>query len=170
MRDYAQLEWEHGQLSLSALETGLPSTQGQGLSGGSVGFAYASFLLGLVDSASINAPQDPQLRKQSLALFVQDTWKVTRTSHSTTACGGTVPSRVMSSTTDEFIRASTPTLLPVACWRHSLHGLCPGRCNCNSFSKNVPVRLGPRLGSPTRSIPRLCFEPAGVSVRRDGEL
>ncbi|HWE00735.1 MAG TPA: carboxypeptidase-like regulatory domain-containing protein, partial [Bryobacteraceae bacterium] len=68
-----------GIFNFSNIETALPSTNGQNLSGGAVGFPYASFLLGLVDSASVETPQDPQFRKTSYALYLQDNFKVTRT-------------------------------------------------------------------------------------------
>ncbi|MBI3278815.1 MAG: TonB-dependent receptor [Acidobacteria bacterium] len=67
-----------GNYAFSAVETGLPATQGQNLQGGSIGFPYASFLLGLVNNATIGNPQDPQYRKTAWAFFGQDTWKVTR--------------------------------------------------------------------------------------------
>ena len=51
-----------GVLNFGAAESGLPSTQGQNLGGGNVGFPYASFLLGRVNNATVNAPQDPQWR------------------------------------------------------------------------------------------------------------
>ena len=51
--EFKQEVWEdinktysQGQLFFNARQTGLPSTQGQNLGGGSVGLGYASFLLG----------------------------------------------------------------------------------------------------------------------------
>ena len=44
-----------GQYAFSATETGLPSTLGQNLQGGTVGFPYAGFLLGLVSSGDMVA-------------------------------------------------------------------------------------------------------------------
>ena len=67
-----------GSFNFSSAETGLPYLQQATLNGGTVGFPYASFLLGLADSASVNSGQDPQLRKWALGVFAQDTWKVTR--------------------------------------------------------------------------------------------
>ena len=52
-----------------------PSTT---LAGGFPGFPYASFLLGAVDSGNVGAPTDQHLDQSSWALFVQDSWKVTR--------------------------------------------------------------------------------------------
>ncbi len=68
----------NGNFAFSAVETGLPSTQGQNLQGGNVGFPYASFLMGRVNNGQIGQPADPRMGKQSWALFAQDTWKVTR--------------------------------------------------------------------------------------------
>src|SRR5678815_4572132 len=67
-----------GVLNFGAAQSGLPSTQGQNLGGGGVGFPYASFLLGLADNGTVNAPQDPQWRNSRWGLFLQDTWKLTR--------------------------------------------------------------------------------------------
>ena len=67
-----------GTYNFNPIQTGLPSTQGQALAGGDVGLPYASFLMGLVSTASISNPTDPQSRKPSISFFVQDNWKVTR--------------------------------------------------------------------------------------------
>ena len=52
-----------GIYNFSNVDTGLPSTNGQNLQGGSVGFNYASFLLGLVNNASLSNTQAPQYRR-----------------------------------------------------------------------------------------------------------
>jgi hypothetical protein len=67
-----------GSFNFSGNETSQPYLNGQNLSGASEGFPYASFLLGLVDNASVASPQDPQFRKVSVGVFVQDNWKITR--------------------------------------------------------------------------------------------
>ena len=46
------MTYSQGQLFFNARQTGLPSTQGQNLGGGSVGLGYASFLLGHLDQAA----------------------------------------------------------------------------------------------------------------------
>ena len=58
-------------------QTGQPFQQAN-VNGANVGFPYASFLLGLVNSASIAQPVFPRLGKNQTGLYVQDTWKVTR--------------------------------------------------------------------------------------------
>ncbi len=66
-----------GIYNFSAAETGLPYVSSTTLNGGSLGFPYASFLLGQVDSATVSNLQDPQIRKIGLGFYAQDTWKVT---------------------------------------------------------------------------------------------
>ena len=65
-----------GILNFTNNQTSLPSNPS--LSGGSVGFPYASFLLGMVDNGTVSTPQDPQFLKISWGLFAQDSWKVSR--------------------------------------------------------------------------------------------
>ncbi|MEP6963560.1 MAG: TonB-dependent receptor, partial [Acidobacteriota bacterium] len=68
-----------GVLAFDRSQTGLPATQGLALpSGTGVGLNYASFLLGLTNTTAVNAVQDPQWRKLSWGVYLQDTWKVTR--------------------------------------------------------------------------------------------
>ena len=66
-----------GAYAFSASQTGLPSTAGQNLGGGSVGFAYASFLLGLVNSVTAAQPAFPRVGHHIIGVYAQDTWKVT---------------------------------------------------------------------------------------------
>ena len=52
---------------------------GRTLPGGTtIGHPFASFLLGDFNSANISNVQAPQYRKSSWALYVQDTWKISR--------------------------------------------------------------------------------------------
>lgn len=66
----------HGDWDFAAAQSGLPSTQGQNLQGGSVGLPYASFLLGLADSGSVSNYVTPNYYKHALSFFAQDTWRV----------------------------------------------------------------------------------------------
>src|SRR5262249_40393598 len=67
-----------GSFAFAGEQTGLPSTNGQNLGGGTVGFPYASFLLGRTSSLILNEPPNFRLAKQQWGFFLQDTWKVTR--------------------------------------------------------------------------------------------
>lgn len=64
--------------NFSAAQTAQP-LYGQVLpSGTGTGHAWASFLLGLYDNSSAGNTSAPQNRRTSMAVFAQDTWKVTR--------------------------------------------------------------------------------------------
>jgi hypothetical protein len=66
-----------GTWTFSPNETGLPYLATSTVGGGSVGYGYASFLLGQADAASVSPVQAPQIRKNSWGFYLQDTWKVT---------------------------------------------------------------------------------------------
>ena len=74
------IQGTNGQYTFSAAETGLPylNATGPAGSGGTIGFPYASFLLGLVDSGNIRQPAVAKLGKNEEGFYLQDSWKVTR--------------------------------------------------------------------------------------------
>ncbi|MCU1338065.1 MAG: hypothetical protein JWO19_3646, partial [Bryobacterales bacterium] len=137
----------NGVYNFSAAETGLPSTQGQVLQGGSAGFPYASFMLGRVNSARVAYPPYMRLGKTMLGFFAQDTWKVSR-----------------KLTLDYGLRYDYGTYLkeqygripnfsfevpnPAAGGRLGaviFEGDGPGHCNCE-YAHNYPYAFGPRIG------------------------
>src|SRR5580658_624980 len=141
-----------GVYNFSANETADPynntsSVNGNGIAG-STGNGYASFLLGLVDTATVNTVQDPELRRQAWGLFIQDTWKVTHKftldyglrwdlqswgheiHYRWTEFGPNVPDPV-----DNNILGAI-----------SYQGYGPGRCNC-TFTNTYPYSVAPRLGA-----------------------
>jgi hypothetical protein len=136
-----------GVLNFGSAQSGLPSTQGQNLGGGNVGFPYASFLLGLADNATVNAAQDPQWRNSRYGLFIQDTWKVTR--KLTLDLG--LRWDLMDQGHEIWNRNSMfgPNVAnPSAGGRlggMTYEGNGPGRCNCK-FIPRYPYAIGPRLG------------------------
>src|SRR5215471_15896574 len=131
----------------SAVESGLPSTLGQSLQGGSVGFPYASFLLGGVDNGFVGLPSKSRMGSHAFSWFVQDSWKVTR--RLTLDYGlrfdfqtylkeqyGRIP----------YFSASTPN--PTTGGRLgavAFDGFQPGHCQCN-IAHNYPYAYGPRIG------------------------
>ncbi len=137
----------YGSYSFGATETGLPSIQTFPVSGGSVGYSYASFLLGRVNNASVSNPQDPQYRKWSAAVYVQDTWKITR--KLTLDIGlrydyQPIPYEMAnrrSAFGTQVVNPSAGGLLGGMIYE----GYGPGRCNC-SFGNTYPYEIGPRLG------------------------
>jgi Carboxypeptidase regulatory-like domain/TonB dependent receptor len=137
-----------GILNFSAAETGLPYLQSTNVGGGVVGYPYASFMLGLADSATVGAVADPQWRKQAWGLFLQDTWKLTRKltldyglrwdlqgqgheiHYRTSMFGPTIPNPSAGNIPGALV----------------FEGFGNGRCNCN-FINTYPYAIAPRLGA-----------------------
>jgi hypothetical protein len=144
-----------GNLNFSALETGQPSTQGQSLGGGSVGLPYASFLLGLVDNATVQPAQDLQWRNRRYGLYIQDTWRITRKltldyglRWDLQGQGHEIWNR------DSMFGPSIPN--PSAGGRLGgfvYEGNGAGRCNCY-FAKPYPYAIGPRFGFAYQLTPK----------------
>lgn len=137
-----------GILNFSPAETGLPYLQSTNIGGGTVGFAYASFMLGLADSATVGAVADPQWRKQAWGLFMQDTWKVTRKLTLDYGLRWDLQSQgheihyrtsMFGPTTPNPSAGNIPGALV-------FEGYGNGRCNCN-FINTYPFAIAPRLGA-----------------------
>ncbi|MEO8100540.1 MAG: TonB-dependent receptor [Acidobacteriota bacterium] len=134
-----------GAYAFSAAQTGQPF-QNVAVNGANVGFGYASFLLGGVNSVTIANPTNPRLGKKQFGLYAQDTWKITRKmtldyglryDYSTYLQEqyGRAP----------FFSASTvhPTIGLLGAAVYDGHGAA--RCNC-SLAHNYAMGFGPRLG------------------------
>ena len=154
-----------GWLTFSPNETGLPSLNGVALPGGTVGFGYASFLMGRVDNGYTAIPTKTRLGSHGISGFVQDTWKVTR-----------------KLTLDYGLRYDFQTYLKEQYGRYGVfgpntpnpsvgglpgdlifEGYGGGRCNCN-FAKNYPWAFGPRIGIAYQMLPKTVLRVgAGVS-------
>ncbi len=137
-----------GVLAFDRSQTGLPATQGLALPAGTgVGLNYASFMLGLTNSSTVNAVQDPQWRRLAWGAYVQDTWKVTRKltvdyglRWDNQEAGHEIWDRVGT------LGFNTPN--PSVGGRlggMDYSGYGPGRCNCN-FTPRYGYAFGPRLG------------------------
>jgi hypothetical protein len=66
----------YGFFTFSSAQTGIPDSAY--IKTLSVGFPYASFLLGLFDSGTIGAPAYSHVGKNAWAFFAQDSWKASR--------------------------------------------------------------------------------------------
>ena len=145
----------NGIYSFNAAETGLPSTQGQNLGGGTVGFPYASFLLGLVDSGTIATPPQARVGQTALGLFVQDSWKVSR--RLTIDYGVRYDYQgYPKEQYGRFPNFSPTAPNPSAGGRPGaviFEGDGPGHCNCQ-FAKVYPYAIGPRLGAAYQIDPK----------------
>jgi hypothetical protein len=145
----------HGNWNFNAQQTGLPSTQGQNLGGGSVGLPYASFLLGLANTASVSNYTEPNYYKHALSAFVQDTWRIRSNltlddglrwdyqqypyeqRHRTSAFSPDTPNPSAGGLPGAMIYAGSE----------------PGACNCD-FVKTYPYGFGPRFGASYQINPR----------------
>ena len=143
----------------STTQTGSAGNQGISLpSGTSTGFAYASFLMGLTNSASVNAIWSPQWRKKTWGLYIQDNWKISR-----------------NLTLDYGMRWDLQGTGHEIHWRNSMfgptvpnpsagglpgallfEGYGPGRCNCQ-FTDTYPYAVSPRLGIAYQIDPKTVF-------------
>src|SRR4029077_9331421 len=107
--------------------------------GGNVGFPYASFLLGAVDSLSIAPTNNIRLGKHSIGLFIQDTWKVTR--KLTLDYGLRWDFSTYLKEQYGKLAQFAPLLPNAAAGGHlgavQFEGDGPGKCNCN-FANNYP--------------------------------
>ncbi len=145
----------YGSYAFSANQTGLPYLNTSTISGNTIGFPYASFLLGDVNSTSISNFQDAQWRKHNIGFYVQDTWRISR---KLTLDYGlrwdyqTAYQEVYSRNSEFAPNAPNPSaggLLGAT----QYEGYGAGRCNC-SFTKTYPYALGPRLGIAYQFAPK----------------
>ncbi len=115
-----------------------------------VGFPYASFLLGAVDTAEVDPPSRARFGKQQWGFYAQDSWKVTR--KLTLDLG----LRYDYSTYYKEQYGRAPNLAPLLA--NPTAGGHPGAviyqatCNCE-FAKNYPWGFGPRLGFAYQALP-----------------
>ena len=149
----------------SAIESGLPSTNGQSLAGGSVGFPYASFLLGGVDNGFIGVPSKSRMGSHSLSWFAQDSWKVTR--RFTLDYGLRYDFQTYLKEEHGRIPYFSPSTLNPSAGNLpgavAFDGYGQGHCNCN-IASNYPWAFGPRLGIAYQITPKTVLRVgAGVS-------
>jgi hypothetical protein len=137
----------NGIYGFSANQTALPYAQSSTISGGTVGFPYASFLLGLVNNGDVSNRANVRLGKSQWGFYAQDTWKATRTF--TLDYG--LRWDYMTYLKEHHGRApqfSPTTANPSAggiLGASIFEGDGPGRCGCN-YGENYKLAFGPRLG------------------------
>ncbi|HEY6346786.1 MAG TPA: TonB-dependent receptor [Bryobacteraceae bacterium] len=136
-----------GFFNFAADQTSLPSTLGQNLGGGTIGFPYASFLLGAVQTVNVTQPPDFRVGKQAWGFFAQDTWKITR--RITLDYGLRYDySGYFKEEHGRLLNFSSTTPNPSAGGLPGaviFEGSGPGHCNCD-FAHVYPWAFGPRLG------------------------
>ena len=158
----------NGLFNFAANQTAQPyaqsTTVGSGATAGFVGFPYASFLLGAVNSGTVNPPADVRTGKHFLAFFAQDTWKITRKltfDYGLRYDYATYPK-------EQYGRMPTlaPSLANPTAGGHPGATLYEATCNCN-FASNYALAFGPRLGIAYQITPKTVLR-AGFGIAYDG--
>jgi hypothetical protein len=165
---YLNLSTLNGTYAFSNLQTALPyvalSNSTGSVGGNTIGFNYASFMLGLVASGNVHDPSDTRLGKSQWAGYIQDSWKVTR---KFTLDYGL---RYDYSTyfKEQYGRASdfSPTLANPTVGGHPGAAIYQATCNC-AFANNYPWAFGPRLGAAYQITPKTVAR-AGFGVAYAG--
>jgi hypothetical protein len=144
-----------GSFAFSNEQTTLPSTNGQNLLGGTIGFPYASFLLGSVGTLNVSEAPHFRMGKHQWGFFGQDSWKVTRkltldygirydySSYLREQYGRLLN---FSSTVPNPTAGNLPGAVV-------FEGSGPGRCNCD-FAHVYPYAFAPRLGVAYQITPK----------------
>ncbi|PWU07916.1 MAG: hypothetical protein C5B51_08705 [Terriglobia bacterium] len=154
----------NGLFGFSANQTAQPYAQSAIIGGRTVGFPYASFLLGLVNNGTVNPPAALRTGKHFIALFAQDSWKITR------KLTFTYGLRYDYDTYPKEQYGRLPNLAPALA--NPTAGGRPGgiiyeaTCNC-SFAHNYPYAFGPRLGVAYQVTPKTVLR-AGWGIAYDG--
>ncbi|HLH44212.1 MAG TPA: carboxypeptidase-like regulatory domain-containing protein [Bryobacteraceae bacterium] len=149
-----------GSYTTGASYTGQTSLQGTTVATGFTGFGFASFLLGGITAAQLNAPLAASTSKYETSLYAQDSWKASR-----------------KLTFDYGLRWDYGTYAREQYGRYSTFSpdvpnpSAGGRlgarkyeavCHCN-FANNYPYAIGPRLGLAYQ-IHRKTVMRAGIGV------
>ena len=131
-------------LNTGVAPTSEPFTPAGSLGGYSMGFGYASFMLGDYTSTTQTPQEDYRLGKQQWALFIQDSWKVTR---KLTLDYG-IRWDLGSATHETYGRlgefsATTPNALAGNRLGSTVFAF---NCGCSFYPSAYPYAIGPRLG------------------------
>jgi len=144
---YGQQSTTRGLFAFSNQSTSDSALSGLTTPGITVGFPYASFLLGAVNSGTVGAPTDQHLGEKAYSLFLQDTWKVTR--KFTLDYGLRWDYQTYLREGAGRMPSFSPTTLNPTLGRLGatiFDGSLPGHCQCD-FASNYPYAIGPRLGA-----------------------
>ena len=153
-----------GNFVFSTNQTAQPYAQSSTVQGVTLGFSYASFLLGLVNNGVVNPPADLKTGKQFWGFYAQDTWKITRKltlDYGLRYDYDTYPREQYGRMPTASLSVPNPTV-----------GGRPGgiiyeaTCNCK-FAKNYPFAFGPRIGVAYQITPKTVFR-GGIAVAYDG--
>jgi hypothetical protein len=153
--------------------TGVPASLSTGAY--TAGFPYANFLLGDVTQATQYAPVDARMFKQQWALFIQDSWKLTR---KLTVNYG-VRWDYATAAQEEHGRSANLGLIPNPAVGGRIGApIFEATCGC-TFVSNYPYALAPRLGIAYQIDSKTVLRggwgfaygfPADISLQNTGDL
>jgi hypothetical protein len=161
---YHNLTATNGNFVFSTNQTAQPYAQSSTVQGVTLGFSYASFLLGLVNNGVVNPPADLKTGKQFWGFYAQDTWKITRKltlDYGLRYDYDTYPREQYGRMPTASLAAANPTV-----GGHPGGIVYEATCNCN-FAKNYPFAFGPRVGVAYQITPKTVFR-GGIAVAYDG--
>jgi hypothetical protein len=144
-----------GVFNFSSNETGLPYLNTGSIGAGTIGLPFASFMLGQVDSATVNPVEEPEWRRPTWALYLQDSWKVTPKLTLEYGLRWDYQSQghEIYYRNDEFgpyVLNPSAGNLPGGV---IFEGNGPGRCDC-TFTHAYPFAIGPRLAAAWQVAPK----------------
>jgi len=158
----------NGNYAFGPQQTALPyivaSNPAATVLGNTIGFPYASFLLGLVNNGNVKPGSRGRIGKKQLGFYAQDTWKITR---KLTLDYGL---RYDYSTyfQEQYGRMANlaPNLANPAVGGHPGAVQYEATCNCH-FANNYPWAFGPRLGLAYQITPKTVLR-AGFGIAYSG--
>jgi outer membrane receptor protein involved in Fe transport len=121
------------------------------VAGNRVGFPYASFLLGAVDTTNINPYSFVRFGKQQWGFYAQDSWKVTR--KLTLDLGLRYDYMLYYQEQHGRSPNFAPTLANPTAGGHPGAVTYQAVCNC-PFAQNYPLAFGPRIGVAYQVLPK----------------
>jgi hypothetical protein len=135
-----------GMYNFGTAQTAIPAQNTSTVGSGSMGFTYASFLLGQVGSAAVQQPKQLQWRKKAWGLYAQDTWKISRRlslEYGLRWDYEPMGHELYWRTSEVGIHTPNPSAggIPGGI---VYEGYGPGRCNC-TFTHTYPFAFQPRL-------------------------
>ena len=153
-----------GNFVFATNQTAQPYAQSSTVQGVTLGFSYASFLLGLVNNGVVNPPADLKTGKQFWGFYAQDSWKITR--RLTLDYGlrydyDTYPREQYGRMPSASLAVPNPTA-----GGHPGGVVYEATCNCK-FARNYPYAFGPRVGVAYQITPKLVFR-GGIAIAYDG--
>jgi hypothetical protein len=136
-----------GNYGFNPNQTSLPSSNGQNLYGASIGDGFASFALGLLNSANIGNDNIQWFHRKEGGIYAQDVWKITK--KITLNYGLRWDWEQMQHEQKDRETQFSPTVVNPSAGGllggTEYEGYGAGRCNC-SFERFYPWMIQPRLG------------------------